>query len=362
MFKDTAVESLTLSLELFNRPSIVAREHAVVMMLAHAFEMLLKATIFQRRRTIRDKGGELSHSLLRCVEIARSDLGIISDDERTVLIAIKQDRDCATHDIIIISDQFLWLHMRAGVSLFRRLLRDEFGEMLADLLPTRVIPVSASPPSDLSLLVKQELTDIRALLATGRRRSAEAAARLRPLLSLDGSSTGRSDQPTDLEVGKAAKALRDGAEWRSVFPGLANLQIASSDGSGDAQEVVLRIGKAADSVPVRRARPDESSEALAYRGVSPFEEFSIKLTNFGKTIGVTQTEGYGVIHALGLKEDERAYFIRRTKAGNVQYQGLSARAVELGKRALLSDDFDLAAAKSAYLASIRKPPATHAQI
>ena len=56
MFRDTGVESLTLAIELFNRPSPIAREHAVVMMLAHAFEMLLKAAIFERRGTVRDKG------------------------------------------------------------------------------------------------------------------------------------------------------------------------------------------------------------------------------------------------------------------------------------------------------------------
>jgi hypothetical protein len=72
MFKDTAIESLTLSIELFNRPSPLARDHAVVMMLAHSFEMLLKAIIFQKRGTVRDKGEGLSHSLNRCIEISAS--------------------------------------------------------------------------------------------------------------------------------------------------------------------------------------------------------------------------------------------------------------------------------------------------
>ena len=353
MFKDTAVESLTLSIELFNRPSPLARDHAVIMMMAHSFEMLLKAGIFQKRGTVRDKGEPLSHSLNRCIEIAFSSLKVITADERTLLGAIKQDRDCATHDTIVMSDDLLWVHMRAGISLFRRLLRDEFEQELTDVLPGRVIPVSAAPPSDLGLLVENELKGILALLATGRRRTAEAGARLRPLLSLDGSATGRTDQPTETEVARPERALRSGADWRKVLPGLANLTIGPATPNGDAQEVVLRVGKDKDAIPVRRARPGEEGEALAYRGVSPFEEFGIKLSKYGEELGVSVNEGYAIIEARKIKDDDRAYFVRYTNSGNIKYQGLSARALELGKQALADKTFDLDAALRAYMQKVR---------
>lgn len=354
MFKDTAVESLTLSIELFNRPSPLARDHAVIMMLAHSFEMLLKASIFQRRGTIRDKGDPLSHSLKRCIEISVSDLQIVNDDERTLLGAIKQDRDCATHDIIAMSDDFLWLHMRAGISLFRRLLQDEFEEELTDLLPGRVIPVSASPPTDLGLLVEGEIQTVQALLAAGRRRSAEAGARLRPLLSLDGSATGRTDRPTEAEVTRAEKSLRSGVDWREVLPGLATLSIGPATPNSGAQEVVLRVGKSTSGVPVRRARPDEESGALAYRGVSPFDEYGIGLSKFGDKLGISLNEGYAIIDALRLKDDDRAYFVRRNKSGSITFQGLSARALELGRQKLVDETFSLSAARDAYMQKIRR--------
>ena len=353
MFRDTAVESLTLSIELFNRPSPLARDHAVIMMLAHSFEMLLKAIIFQKRGTVRDKGEALSHSLNRCIEISVSDLKVITADERTLLGAIKQDRDCATHDTIVMSEDLLWVHMRAGVSLFRRLLADEFEQNLSEVLPGRVIPVSASPPSDLGLLVENELQGIKDLLAAGRRRTAEAAARLRPLLSLDGSATGRTDQPTDTEVRRAERAIRAGADWRKVLPGLASLSIALATPNSDAQEVVLRVGKGNDAVPVRRARLGEEAEALAYRGVSPFEEYGIKLSEFGEKLGLGVTEGYAIIDALNIKDDDRAYFVRYTKSGNIMYQGLSARALELARQALSDDRFDLQKARRDYMAKVR---------
>jgi hypothetical protein len=60
-----AVESLTLAVELFNRPSPTGREHATVMMAAHAFEMLLKAAIFEQRGKTKFSGSDRSFDLGR---------------------------------------------------------------------------------------------------------------------------------------------------------------------------------------------------------------------------------------------------------------------------------------------------------
>lgn len=54
--KDSAIESLTLSVEVFNRPSPVARAQGVMLPLQHAFEMLLKAAVWERRGAIQPKG------------------------------------------------------------------------------------------------------------------------------------------------------------------------------------------------------------------------------------------------------------------------------------------------------------------
>ena len=200
------------------------------------------------------------------------------------------------------SEEMLWLHMRGGITIFSRLLHKVFGQSLAELLPTRVIPVSANPPRDLSALVDTELKAVISLLAPKKRKAAEARARLRPLLSLDGAATGRLDQPTEAEVCRAEKALKGGALWESVLPGLASLQIAPTGPGDDAQEVSLRIGRDADGVPVRRVAPGEA--ALAYRDSNPFDEFGLGLSSFGKKLGISQYEGYALIHHLKLKDDE----------------------------------------------------------
>jgi len=344
MYRDTAVESLTLAIELFNRPSDVARDHAIVMMLAHSFEMILKAAIFETRGKVRDTNEELSHSLSRCIAIAVDDLQIVTHDEQTLLGAIKQDRDAATHDLISMSEQMLWIHMRGGITIFRRILQDSFGQSLSDLLPQRTIPVSASPPTDLQAVIESEMVAVTKLLAPGTRRVAEAHSRLRPLLSLDGSPTGRLDQPTELEVGRAERALRAGKPWQTIFPGLATIQF--TDLGSQTQEVALRITSDPNATPVRRA--DYGEAALAYGKSNPFDEYGLKLSEFGLKLGLSQYEGHALIHALGLKDDDRAYFVRLNRSGSVKFQGLSARALELARLAMAEPDFDLAAVRSAY--------------
>lgn len=86
MFRAAATESMTLAVELFNRPSPVARHHAVVMMAAHSFEMLLKALIFQERGSVREPGTEDSFGLQRCIDVA-DDLRVLTAEERVVLQA-----------------------------------------------------------------------------------------------------------------------------------------------------------------------------------------------------------------------------------------------------------------------------------
>jgi hypothetical protein len=119
--KSSSVDSLCLAIELFNRPSQVAREQSVMLLLAHSFEMLLKALIFQRRGTIRDKGEQYTYRFGRCINIVHSELNLLDVADLPMLWAIKQDRNAAAHDTFAFSEDMLWLHVRSGVTIFGRL-------------------------------------------------------------------------------------------------------------------------------------------------------------------------------------------------------------------------------------------------
>ena len=51
-----AIDSLTLSIELFNRPNDCGRIHGVLIFMDHSFEMLLKASIIHKGGKIKEKG------------------------------------------------------------------------------------------------------------------------------------------------------------------------------------------------------------------------------------------------------------------------------------------------------------------
>src|ERR1035437_5409215 len=102
--KKSAIESLCLTVELFNRPSQVARDQSVMLMLAHSFEMLLKAIIFQQRGRIRDKGDQYTYKFGRCINIVHSELKLVAAADLPILRVIKQDRNAAAHDTVAFSE------------------------------------------------------------------------------------------------------------------------------------------------------------------------------------------------------------------------------------------------------------------
>jgi hypothetical protein len=55
LLRDKALNSLVLSIEHFNRPWDNGRSDAVLILLDHSFEMLLKAALIHRGGKIRDR-------------------------------------------------------------------------------------------------------------------------------------------------------------------------------------------------------------------------------------------------------------------------------------------------------------------
>jgi len=340
-----AVESLTLAIELFNRPSPTGREHATVMMAAHAFEMLLKAAIYEQRKKVKFSGSDRSFDLGKCVAVAETSLGVINEGDRVVLLALKEDRDAATHDVIVMNDDVLWLHLRSAVTIFRKVLLGLTGQDLTDVMPGRVLPVSASPPTEVGLVVGKEVEQIAELLRPGKRRSAEARARLLPLMSLDRAARGETEPPTEGEIARTLRAVKEGADWASAFPGVVGLQLVGSPRPSDqVQEISLKIDPKRGELPVRLAH--EGEDAAAYREVDTFDRYSLKLSKLGEKLGLTQHQGLAVAHALDLKSDKKYYHAKLTTRGNIAWQGLSNHALEYAKKALANGiDVDEAVAK-----------------
>ena len=109
-FRRRAISSLILAIELFNRPQDAARTEAVLILLQHAFEMILNAAIYQQRRTIFGRVEQISYTFERCLGIARSDLGILNEGQAVTLRILDGLRDCASHNLVDLTEQTLYVH------------------------------------------------------------------------------------------------------------------------------------------------------------------------------------------------------------------------------------------------------------
>src|SRR5699024_2426682 len=166
--------------------------------------------------------------------------------------------------------------------------------------------------------------------------------RLLLLMSLERAARGETEPPTEAEINRAWRGLKESSDWTSAFPGVVGLQLVGSPRPSDqVQEISLRIDPKRGEVPVRLAR--EGEEAAAYREVDTFDKYSLKLSKLGEKLGLTRHEAYAVVYHLGLKSDPACYRCKTTAKGNITWQGLSNRALERARKAL-DDGLDVDAA------------------
>jgi len=238
ILRQKAINSLVLSIELFNRPSEMGRAHGVLIFLDHAFEMLFKAIILHRGGRIRDPRATQTIGFDACVRKGLSDAKVkfLTDHQALAVQMINSLRDAAQHHILDISEAHLYIQAQAGLSLFRDLFKSAFLEELQPHLPPRVLPLSTTPPTDLAALFDSETRDIGKLLAPGYRRRTEADARLRSLVSRFQNSYSTS-----------AWIARVRRQKRSIEARMSSADLAHWNGVGSALRASMKAWMAASS-------------------------------------------------------------------------------------------------------------------
>lgn len=330
-----AVESLTLGIELFNRPSETARSHGVLIFLQHSFEMLLKASILQRTGCIHEKQHQYTYGFDKCLTVAMRDLGLLKSDQRDTLSILDAQRDQAAHYYADVSEDVLYVHAQSSVTLFDELLKSAFSKSLADILPTRVLPISTRPPRDLSILLLHELAQVDDLLASGTRQGAQAAAKLRSVLAFAiGAREGVTRIP-ESDINAALAKRKKSQKWELIFPEIAQLKL-STDGSGIP--ISMRISKNAP-IAVRIARPGEPTEGILLKQeIDPWDVFTMGRDDMARKIGTTGPKVSAMIYELKLQEDPTCY--RELKRKSQTYKGYSAKALNLLREAFNTKDID----------------------
>lgn len=299
MLKRKALTSFITAAEAFNSPRDDGRVTKVLLHLQHAFEMLLKAALVQARKPVFDEEMGRSIGFERCIGLAMSDDTIkLSETDAGTLRAIDAMRDDEQHWFNEVSEQILYLHVRAGVTLFDDILQRVFGERLSTVLPERVLPVSADPPQDLVLLLDEEYTQIRKLLQPGRRARHEARARIRTLLAME-AHVEPDTRVSEKDVDRVEKGIRNGDSRNKVFPRLSDLT-TTLDGEG--LTVTVHFTKK-DGAPVRYVA-DESAPAAAVRQIDLQNKYHWSKVDLAKAVGLSTSRAVALRRHLGIEDDE----------------------------------------------------------
>jgi hypothetical protein len=179
-FLDRAKESLILSVEVFNRPSELGRIEGVLLTMNHAFEMLLKAIVFEKTGRIRAKHDKINYQFKKCIALCQTQLSVLDENEALSLNNLNGFRDAAAHDLVEISEGLLYAHVEQAVLIFGALLKRVFNKELAGWPPRRILPLSTSLPREITAIIEEDMATISSMLSKGHRQEDDAEARLRP--------------------------------------------------------------------------------------------------------------------------------------------------------------------------------------
>ena len=332
-----AVESLVLSIELFNRPSDAGRTHGVLIFLDHAFEMLFKAIILHRGGRIREPRAKQTIGFDTAVRKGLSDakLKFLADNQALTVQMINSLRDAAQHHILDISEQHLYIQSQAGLSLFRDVFKAVFGEDLQAHLPARVLPLSTTPPTDLATLFDNETKEIKKLLAPGVRRHTEAEAKLRSLAIVEKSLNGEKVQPSVGELQTLAKEVALGKKsWNEIFPGVATVTLTTN---GYGPSIDLRITKTGMPVQlVKEGTP--GATVVAVKRVDELGFYSFGRDDLAKKVGLSGPKTTAVIRFLKLQADNECY--KKVTVGKAEFDRYSQKAITAIQDALKKKPMD----------------------
>lgn len=335
--REKALNALVLSIDHFNRPWDRGRVEAVLILLDHSFEMLLKAAIRHRGGQIRNAREKQTIGFNACVRRGLTDasLSFLTDEHALTLQTINGQRDAAQHYLVDMSEHQLYFYAQAGVTLFRDIHDDIFDEKLLIELPERVLPISTTAPRDLTALFDKEVDEIKGLLIPGTRRKMDAVAKARSLAVLESAVNGDYEQPSDHELEKICKRIADNEAWTSVFPGVASINITAE---GEGPTLSLRLTKN-EGTPVRLLQEGEGAgPVVAVRRVNELGYYSLGAHDLAKKVGLTPPKSRAVIDHLGLREDPDCF--KEFKISRVTHARYSPEAIKKIQKALEAESLD----------------------
>jgi AraC-like DNA-binding protein len=286
--------------------------------------MLLKAGILHRGGRIREKRANETIGVKSCIRRALSDgtIKFITEEQALALQNINDLRDAAQHHLLDISENQLYMHAQAGLTLFRDLLKQVFNRDICDLLPNRVLPLTTSAPMNLEVLFDSETSEIVKLLQPGSRKRLEAQARLRPLAILDTSMQGKEVQPNAGQLNRIGKELAGGRKWQDVFPGVASMEITTS-GAGPSFSLRWTKKEGAPIHVVPEGTP--GATVVAVKRVNELDFYNLSITQIAENVGLTSPKTVAMVRYLEIEKDNDCF--KKIRIGKSEFKRYSQKTI-----------------------------------
>ena len=325
LLKEKAVNSLLLSIEQFNKPFDTGRVEAVLILLDHALEMLLKAAIVERGGKIHQKGVAQTIGFDKCLRIGLNTEGVrfLTEEQVIALQSINSLRDAAQHYLLDVSEEQLYLQAQTGITVFKAVLKGVFSINILDVLPPRVLPISTIPPQEIEALYCNEIDSIKQLLAPGKRKRTEALSRLRPLAIMDRSIRGESIQPSNAELNRIANRISDEEAWDSIFTGVSSFNFTTR---GYGPDFEIHWTKK-EGIPIH-AVPEGTPGApvVATKRVNELDFYNMCLTQLKEHLGLNQPRCLALIWHLDIQSDDDCF--KEIVIGKTRHKRYSQKALK----------------------------------
>ncbi len=321
-----AIDSLLLSVEQFNRPWDRGRVESVVIFLDHGFELLLKSHIVEKNEKIREPNKNETIGFKACLNKCFSDdqCKCITEEQLITLKMINGLRDAAYHYVLDISEQFLYMHIQAGITLFSAILLNSFGIRLAEYFPNHVLPVTVQPPLGLPVVMSKDYKQILELLSVNKRKKIESKAKLRSLAIIENAILGGEGQPSEKQINKLIKNIKNGYDWTSVFPGISTLTLQNQEnGIGFYFKIVKH-----DGIPIRVVQEEqETGVPVIIKRVDDLGYYNMSITQLAQHIGTSVPKTTALARSVKLQENPE--YFKEIRIGKVCYKRYSQKTIEL---------------------------------
>lgn len=316
-YKKTAIHSFRLAIELFNRPYDEGRVEAVLIILNHAFEMLLKGAILENGGQIRDRDGEgQTYSFEKCVNKCRhgdrdnDDLIILSESEGAALLVINNQRDFAQHEQVQINEHQLFLEARQSIDIFERVLNEVFDETLGTYVPERVLPLSTMVPIDIVNVIENEVQEVRDHLSSGEQ--IQARQRIKAIESLERGLEDEGITPAQSEVDQILEAIEEGQDIEQIFPHVFAALTGDMDAGGGLR-IQLGSDRGLPAAYIPEDEIDDDTDVFLFTEKNLHDRFPLNpmqaLENINERLDeeISLPKCKAIMEEIGIRDDRDYY-------------------------------------------------------